>query len=89
MQIKGDHTYTGSKLRILSQHAFNKSSARNMNRNMIRGSIIKSSILNSKTGNIRKAKQQTYKAPEYLVGSGATIDLFILLISACISCSID
>lgn len=30
---------------------------------------------------------RTYKAPEYLVGSGATIDLFILLIRACISCS--
>jgi hypothetical protein len=56
MQIKGDHTYTGSKLRILSQHAFNKSSARNMNRNVIRGSIIKSSILNTKTDNIGKVK---------------------------------
>jgi hypothetical protein len=38
MQLKGDYTYTGSQLRILSQHAFNKSSARNMNRNVIRGS---------------------------------------------------
>jgi hypothetical protein len=56
MQIKGDHTYTGSKLRILSQHAFNKSSARNMNRNVIRGSIIKSSIFNTKTDNIGKVK---------------------------------
>lgn len=32
-------------------------------------------------------KQKTYKEPEYTVGSGATNDLFILLISACISCS--
>jgi hypothetical protein len=36
-----------------------------------------------------KQMMKTYKAPEYLVGSGATIDLFILLISACISCSKD
>lgn len=27
----------------------------------------------------------THNAPVYLVGSGATIDLFILLISACMS----
>lgn len=33
--------------------------------------------------------KNTYKAPEYLVGSGATIDLFILLMSACISCARD
>lgn len=29
----------------------------------------------------------THNAPEYFVGRGATIDLFILLISACMSCS--
>jgi hypothetical protein len=32
--------------------------------------------------------KQTYNAPEYMVGRGATIDLFILLIRACISCSV-
>lgn len=30
-------------------------------------------------------KSMTYNGPEYFVGSGATIDLFILLMSACIS----
>lgn len=29
--------------------------------------------------------KRTYNGPEYFVGSGATIDLFILLIRACIS----
>ena len=32
--------------------------------------------------------KQTHNAPEYMVGRGATIDLFILLIRACISCSV-
>lgn len=32
-------------------------------------------------------KWMTHKALEYIVGSGATIDLFILLINACMSCS--
>lgn len=36
---------------------------------------------------IEKKKEKTYNAPEYFVGSGATMDLFILFISACISCS--
>lgn len=31
----------------------------------------------------------TYNAPEYTVGRGATIDLFILLIRACMSCIYD
>lgn len=35
--------------------------------------------------NYKDRRKRTYKAPEYFVGSGATIDLFILLISACIS----
>jgi hypothetical protein len=32
-------------------------------------------------------EQKTHKALEYIVGSGATIDLFILWINACMSCS--
>lgn len=32
-------------------------------------------------------KESTYNAPVYFVGRGATIDLLILVISACISCS--
>jgi len=31
-------------------------------------------------------EQRTHKALEYIVGSGDTIDLFILWIKACMSC---
>jgi len=31
-------------------------------------------------------RTKTYNAPEYFVGNGATMDLLILLIRACISC---
>lgn len=34
----------------------------------------------------KQVENRTYNAPEYELGRGATIDLLILFISACISC---
>lgn len=37
--------------------------------------------------NMNDSGNMTYNGPVYMVGSGDTIDLFILLIRPCISCS--